>query len=66
MKIVFDVFNPGEPAAGIIGYTDTVTIEIQSGEPGGEPGEFENHIQEALADWFDGAKITRNPNQREQ
>ena len=59
MKYIFEINHPGEPAAGIIGFTDTVSVKIESGDPGGEPGEFEAHIQEALAEWYDGAQVKR-------
>lgn len=57
MKIVFDVYNPGDEEAGIFSYSDSVTIEIESGEPGGESGEFAEHMRQALAEWYDGARV---------
>lgn len=47
-----------EPAAGINGFSDVVTIKVDSGDPGGEPGEFQNFMQECLGEWFDGATVT--------
>lgn len=55
--MLFDIEHKGEPAAEIIGYSDRVEITIESCDPGGEPGEFEQHMKEALAEWFDGAEI---------
>jgi hypothetical protein len=57
-KIGFFVTHHGELAAGIRGYTDEVDIIINSGDPGGELGEFEQHMQECLSEWFDGATVT--------
>lgn len=51
--IVFDVCVPGDYAAGIRGFSDTVTITVDSGDPGGEPGEFEAHIRQALVEWYE-------------
>lgn len=51
--IVFDICVPGEYAAGIRGFTDIVTITVDSGDPGGSPGEFEAHMRLALVEWYD-------------
>ena len=56
-KFKFNIEQPGEPAAGILPFTDQVEVTVASGDPGGEPGEFEIFITECLADWFDGAKV---------
>lgn len=53
MKIQFKIHQHHEPAAGIMFYGDTITIEIESGDPGGEKGEFAEHMREALAEWYD-------------
>lgn len=29
----------------------------RNGDAGGEPGEFEDHMRQALVDWFDGADV---------
>lgn len=55
----FTIFHPGELAAGIIGFTDTVTVSVESGDPGGYPGEFESFIQDCLREWYDGAKVEK-------
>ncbi len=57
-KIVFEIESMDEPAAGITGTYDQVAIEVDSGDPGGEVGEFEEHMKQALSEWYDGAKIT--------
>lgn len=57
MRLVFDVRYAGEAGAGLSPYTDSVTVEIESGEPGGEPGEFTEYMRKALEDWFDGATV---------
>ena len=53
----FNLDKPDEMAAGIRGYFDTIYMILDSGFPGGEPGEFEAFMMAALAEWFDGAKI---------
>lgn len=57
MKITFTITHPGEIGAGIRPFTDSATVELLSGHPGGDPGEFEEHLRSALADWFDGATV---------
>lgn len=61
---VFQVEHPGEPGAGIIGFTDTVTVTLDSGNPGGDEGEFEEDIRSYLAEWFDGAGVTLVPQKK--
>lgn len=57
MKLLFYVNHPGEIGAGIYGFTDMIKIEIESGDPGGEEGEFAEFMREYLSEWFDGAKV---------
>lgn len=52
-KYEFDVRIPSEPAAGIAGGTETVEVRVKSGDPGGEPGEFEVEIIKFLREWYD-------------
>ena len=60
-KITFDIRHAGEPAAGFGAYTETVTVEVESGVPDHYFAEFVNCIHRALDEWFCGAKITRRP-----
>jgi tripartite-type tricarboxylate transporter receptor subunit TctC len=55
--LVFDVVFNGEPAAGLDAYTNRVRIEADY-EPGGERDEFSRHMQQALSDWFAGARVS--------
>ncbi len=57
-KYVFAAVHPGEPGAGITGFTDTVMIILESGDPDGDPGDFAGHLKSTLAEWYDGAKVT--------
>lgn len=57
LKLTFDVTHTGEPGAGLTAYSDTVVVALESGEPGGEPGEFEKYMRDCIAEWFDGAKV---------
>jgi len=57
MKITFYVDHPGETAAGLNSYSETVHIILESGAAGGEPEEFKNHMKDCLADWYDGATV---------
>lgn len=53
--LTFFASFPGEPAAGLCAYTDTVTVDCEAAH--GDPG-FAEHIQQALVEWFDGATVT--------
>lgn len=53
----FEVSENHDPDAGIISYGDTVSITVHSGDPGGEPGDFIEHMHQALADWYDGPVV---------
>lgn len=57
----FDIYQPGEKAAGIQCFEDTIRIEVESGDPGGISGEFRDHMKQALIEWYDGAKVTFVP-----
>lgn len=53
----FKVVFPGEESAGLRAYTEKVKVSVESGDPGGEDGEFQAHLRDALAAWFDGAGV---------
>ena len=57
MKFDCIIQKPAEPAAGLPAITDRVTVAVESGEPGGKPGEFAQHIAHALSEWYDGAEV---------
>ena len=57
MKLTFDIFHPGEPEAVIMPITDTITVEVKSGDPGGEQGEFEMYMIDLLSSWYGGARV---------
>lgn len=57
-SIRYWICMPQDYSAGIIGFDDTVTIFIESGDPGGDAGEFAQHIKDALSAWYDGAMVT--------
>ena len=52
-SFVFEVGSYFEPGAGINDGGDTIIVTVQSGEPGGEHGEFQRFMQDALAEWYD-------------
>lgn len=52
-KITFKIHPHHEPGVGIDFYGDTVTIEVESGDPGGDPGEFAERMKKALESWYD-------------
>lgn len=55
----FEIYYPGEKAAGLRSFTDTVTVSCDSNEWGGAPGEFEQFTKESLETWYDGANVRR-------
>jgi hypothetical protein len=63
----FSIRHPGEPAAGLVSYTETVTIVVGSGDPGGDqddkddPDTFLGFMLSNLQQWYEGAKIVVNP-----
>lgn len=65
MKLIFDIDMPDEHAAGIRGFTDTITVNVESGNPGGDPGEFEGFMLQALEDWYDGGHVKQRDPHRE-
>jgi hypothetical protein len=61
LTLTFDVEHPGELQAGIRAYSDTVTVTVDSGDPGGSPDEFTEEMQRFLLAWFDGAAVGLRP-----
>lgn len=51
--IVYEVDYPSENEAGLLGFTDKITVHIESGSMGGEEGEFERLLLEFLEEWYD-------------
>ena len=54
----FDIDSPSEYAAGLRGFTDTVSVTVDSGNPGGEPGEFQEAMRTFLSEWYNNARVT--------
>ena len=61
LTLTYDIEHPGEPEAGLRAYSEQVTVTVDSGDPGGSPDEFQEHIQQSLSDWFDGAAVGLRP-----
>ena len=55
---VFECDAPGDASVGIRSYRDTVTVTVESGDPGGSPGEFEEYMRESLQGWIDSGVVT--------
>ena len=55
--IVLDVGFAGDSSAGLRAWNDTVTISCQSGDFGGDPGEFAEAFRAFMAEWYDGATV---------
>ena len=56
--IKYYIVMPSEYAAGIRGFDDTVTIMVDSGDPGGDTGEFEQFMMDCLKEWYDGGNVS--------
>ena len=60
--IEFIIRRPDDPAAGIRGFTDEVTVTVASGDPGDTVDEFKDHIRASLQEWYDdGVSVTDGP-----
>lgn len=62
-KLVFDVYFPGDYSAGMLPFSDTVTIQCESGNFGGEDeGEysFKAAFLDFLREWYDGAGVAEH------
>jgi len=53
----YRIHIPPEPAAGLPGGDDEVTIIVESGNPGGEPGEFAEYMRQCLAEWCETDQV---------
>src|ERR1700677_2558174 len=58
ITVAFDGYHPGELGGGIRGYSDTVTVSVDSGDPGGDKGEMTDFMQQRLIEWFDGSVVS--------
>jgi len=57
----FYIDMPSDMSAGLHGFTDKLTIILESGDPGGEEGEFETFMRECLNEWYEGASVMGAP-----
>jgi len=58
MKIEFEIEEEKiKPGAGLAFLGDTIALSVESGFPGGSPGEFEDHMLDSLKEWYDGYKV---------
>ena len=53
----FQIVHPGERAAGIRSYEETVTVQINYGLAPGTEAEFKEGLVEFLKEWYDGAHV---------
>ncbi len=56
-ELKFVIESPGEPGAGLVGFTERVTVTVHEGCA--DPDSFADHIAESLIDWYDGATVER-------
>jgi hypothetical protein len=53
----YSVTHHGEISAGIIPFSDTIRIIVESGDPGGGDNEFAEFMAYALREWYYGAIV---------
>lgn len=53
--IKYEISHHGDD--GQLPFTETITVTVASGDPGGEPGEFAEWVGESLWEWYDGADV---------
>ena len=54
LRIKYSIDFPGDESAGMLPFCDDIEVIVESGNPGGENGEFEDFIRQALEQWYDG------------
>jgi hypothetical protein len=54
----FFISHPGEQAAGLLPYTEDISVIVGSASPEDEDLEFVEHMQGAMQEWYEGAKIS--------
>jgi len=54
----YSIFQPDELDAGIRGFSDVITVTASSGDFGGDDGEFQKYMLQAIYEWYDGARVT--------
>ncbi len=52
-KYIFDIDFPTDTRSSTIGVTDTIIIEVVSGEIGRDDGTFEQLMVDTLMDWYE-------------
>ena len=63
MRLAFGIFrpseDPGERAKSTWRSSDNVALTVDSGNPGGEPGEFGKALTEFLTHWYEGGRVVQ-------
>lgn len=57
VSFVFDVNVPDDLSAGLHGFSDTLTLTVESGDLGGTEQEFVEYFRSAIAEWFDTNRV---------
>lgn len=56
-QLDYIVESHGEPAAGINGFSEAVSINFEYGIPPENMTDLVAHFRESLRNWYDGAKV---------
>lgn len=57
LTLRYRIYFSGELVASFYPFDDDVVITVGSGEPGGEPGEFAEHMRQCLAEWYETNQV---------
>ena len=57
MKIECHIEFHGEQSAGLLPYSENITVQVDSDDPGGEAGEFAEELRQFLTKWYEGATV---------
>ena len=58
--IEFSIYNAGDDLHEISSFSDNIKIIIKSGDPRGNPDEFEEAIRKFLQEWYDSTCISNH------
>jgi len=53
----FHVEFAGDSAAGLMPYSDDISVTVESAASSSHDAEFQQYLSEVIRDWFDGAAV---------
>ena len=58
VEMVFHVYFPGDRAAGLNSFEDTIRVSCESNDWGSVGGEVTEFFKGAISEWYDGAHVS--------